>query len=145
MGKVFGEPVDGLDYQERVGCYAVIVRDGKVAAVKSKGAIFLPGGGLESNETMEECLNREMLEETGYELKVERFIGKASRYFLLSKEEPILGIGYFYLASLGERVQEPTDIDHQLVWVDFTEIDRVFFHSHQVWAIKQVLEDGEVS
>ncbi|RXI96645.1 hypothetical protein DS745_23385 [Anaerobacillus alkaliphilus] len=62
MGKVFGERIEGFDYQIRVGCYAVIVQDGKVAAVKSRGAIFLLGGGLEYNETMEECLSREVLE-----------------------------------------------------------------------------------
>jgi 8-oxo-dGTP pyrophosphatase MutT (NUDIX family) len=42
--------------------------DQRVAVVKSKhGNYFLLSGGAESSETMEEVLQREMLEESGYD------------------------------------------------------------------------------
>jgi mutator protein MutT len=54
---------------------AVIVQDGKVLLVKRKheplaGQWSLPGGAVETGETLEACLVREMREETGLEIAV---------------------------------------------------------------------------
>ena len=38
----------------------------------------LPGGGLKSGEWLEECLQREVKEETGMEIKVERLLSAAA-------------------------------------------------------------------
>lgn len=68
---------DKRRYPDRpfVGVGAVIVRDGKVLLVKRKyeplaGQWSLPGGAVEVGETLEACLVREMLEETGLEVRV---------------------------------------------------------------------------
>jgi ADP-ribose pyrophosphatase YjhB (NUDIX family) len=54
---------------------AVVVQNGKVLLVKRKyeplaGQWSLPGGAVEIGETLEGCLVREMLEETGLEVSV---------------------------------------------------------------------------
>jgi ADP-ribose pyrophosphatase YjhB (NUDIX family) len=54
---------------------AVIVQNGKVLLVKRKheplvGQWSLPGGAVEVGETLETCLAREMLEETGLQVRV---------------------------------------------------------------------------
>ncbi len=68
---------DRRKYPDRpyVGVGAVIVQDGKVLLVKRKheplaGQWSLPGGAVEVGETLEACLTREMLEETGLEVRV---------------------------------------------------------------------------
>jgi len=68
---------DRRKYPDRpyVGVGAVIVQDGKVLLVKRKyeplaGQWSLPGGAVEVGETLEACLVREMLEETGLEIRV---------------------------------------------------------------------------
>jgi mutator protein MutT len=68
---------DRRKYPDRpyVGVGAVIVQDGKVLLVKRKyeplaGQWSLPGGAVEVGETLESCLVREMLEETGLEVRV---------------------------------------------------------------------------
>ncbi len=68
---------DRRTYPDRpyVGVGAVIVQDGKVLLVKRKyeplaGQWSLPGGAVEVGETLESCLVREMLEETGLEVRV---------------------------------------------------------------------------
>jgi len=49
---------------------AVIVRDGRVLIAKRKeGKWEFPGGGLEDNETLEECLKRELMEEMGVDVE----------------------------------------------------------------------------
>jgi mutator protein MutT len=68
---------DRRKYPDRpyVGVGAVIVQGGKVLLVKRKyeplaGQWSLPGGAVEVGETLESCLVREMLEETGLEVRV---------------------------------------------------------------------------
>ena len=68
---------DRRKYPDRpyVGVGAVIVQDGKVLLVKRKyeplaGQWSLPGGAVEVGETLDACLVREMLEETGLEIRV---------------------------------------------------------------------------
>ncbi|MFC3773825.1 NUDIX domain-containing protein [Paenibacillus sp. GCM10012303] len=59
----------------------------------ASGHYFLPGGGMDEGETPEECLRREVLEETGYQIKIGAYIGKAQRYFISSQKEPLLSRG----------------------------------------------------
>jgi ADP-ribose pyrophosphatase YjhB (NUDIX family) len=52
-----------------ITCRAIVIHDGKLLMCKHNepGRSFfnLPGGKLESSETIEQCLEREMVEETG--------------------------------------------------------------------------------
>lgn len=41
-------------------------KDKVLSVQNSRGHYFLPGGGIENEESYQECLEREMLEETGY-------------------------------------------------------------------------------
>jgi ADP-ribose pyrophosphatase len=59
----------------RIGVGAITIRDGKILLVKrgvqpSIGLWAIPGGTLKLGETMQECAAREMMEETGVEIKV---------------------------------------------------------------------------
>lgn len=141
--QVFGEKLDGLDYQKRQGVYAVIfnsVKNMVVTVQTARGHYFLPGGGIEANEKNEDCLEREMLEETGYEISIGSFIGKAMKYFQSTKNEPILSEGYFYLAELLNKTQYPVEDDHFLKWISVESIEEFLIHEHHIWAIKEGLK-----
>ena len=57
----------------RVGAYGIIINDNKIALVKtSHGNYFLPGGKIEENETPEECIKREFIEEVGLDIEVKK-------------------------------------------------------------------------
>jgi len=61
----------------REGSRAIVVRDGKILLTHelNSGWWLLPGGGLEEGETPEECVIREVEEETGYIVRpVRRFL-----------------------------------------------------------------------
>ncbi|WP_248929181.1 bifunctional GNAT family N-acetyltransferase/NUDIX hydrolase [Paenibacillus hamazuiensis] len=137
--RTFGQKSDGLDYARRKGCYAVIFDEDKqqVAAVlTAAGHYFLPGGGLEDGETDHECLRREVLEETGYAIHIGSLIGEAERYFLSSRNEPLIGDGKFYTAQFAEKVQDPAEDDHSLQWIRVEEADNLLFHEHHSWAVR---------
>jgi mutator protein MutT len=69
--------VNSRKYPDRpfVGVGAVVVRDGEVLLVRRgrepmAGQWSLPGGAVETGETLEACVARELLEETGLEVEV---------------------------------------------------------------------------
>ncbi len=112
MTHIFGQKKKGFDYEIRQAVYAVIFSKEKkrVLTVKnSQGMYFLPGGGLKRKEGDHSCLKRELLEETGYTIEIKDFIGHAFQYFFSRKNEPFLGDGYFYLAELLDKKQEPIE------------------------------------
>lgn len=53
--------------KKRIACRGIIVLDDKILLTNevNMDQWFIPGGGLEPNETLEECCIREMAEETG--------------------------------------------------------------------------------
>jgi len=61
-------------------CDALLIESGRILLIKRgnepfKGQWALPGGRLEDNETAEECLVREMEEETGLRVEPVKLIG----------------------------------------------------------------------
>jgi 8-oxo-dGTP diphosphatase len=139
---IFGEKVDNLNYEKRKGVYSVIFNSTKekiVAIQTSRGHFFLPGGGMKNNEGHKECLRRELLEETGNEIAIGPFIGEAISYFLSTKNEPILSYGYFYLAQLLHKVQDPIEDNHFMKWISVGNIEELLFHEHHIWAVKEGL------
>ena len=63
-----------MDKRPLVGVAAIVIKDGKILLGKRKnahgsGTWQFPGGHLEFNETIENCAQREVLEETGIKIK----------------------------------------------------------------------------
>ena len=67
--KVFGIKKN-VNYMDREGAYLLPTKDGKVGVVKTPKGYFLLGGGLDSDESHEECIKRECFEEAGYAVSV---------------------------------------------------------------------------
>jgi 8-oxo-dGTP diphosphatase len=66
----------------RIGVYALIFDDeGNVLLGHRRDIDWwnLPGGGMEAGETVDEAICREVREETGLEVKVERIVGVYSK------------------------------------------------------------------
>ena len=74
-------PVPGNLNHFRIGMYALIFDDGRVLLAHRRDIDWwnLPGGGMEIGETVEEAVRREVREETGLEVQVERLVGVYSK------------------------------------------------------------------
>ncbi|MBN2478497.1 NUDIX hydrolase [Candidatus Micrarchaeota archaeon] len=62
----------------------IILKDGRILLIKRKNEPFkgmwaLPGGLIEDNETLGECVKREIMEETGLAVEAERLTGIYSK------------------------------------------------------------------
>ncbi len=84
--KLFGERVNSrIKYQKRVGAYGIIFHKKEfllTEQIASEGIVELqlPGGGLEKNESLLHALYREVLEETGWGIRVLKKEGIFQRF-----------------------------------------------------------------
>jgi 8-oxo-dGTP diphosphatase len=138
----FGERVEGLAYVERPGAYAIIQSaSSAIAVVRTRKGYLLPGGGVDPGETLESGLRREILEELGCELEIFAELCAAAQ-FIYDKEENVYWrkVGHFFSATLGERVAEPIEKDHELVWLAPDECVQTLAQEFQAWAIRQAFK-----
>jgi len=131
---------ENAEYYHRPGAYLIPVRDGKVGLIKTGGYCFM-GGGRDKGENDYECLKREVIEETGCSAEIGEYIGSAEQY-----KDNQTCIGYFhpvqnyYTGTLGEKICEPIEPDHELQWVNPEEAFGKFFIEMQEKALKYFWE-----
>jgi len=120
--------------EQREAVRAVVLREGrKLLLIYSgvNGDFKFPGGGMETGETREETLRRELLEESGAVLNgVLGALGKVVEYDLPQKNREydlFCMISYYYLCrispELGETRLDPYErrLEFGPVWVDVAE------------------------
>lgn len=132
----FGIPPDSVERRRRPGAYAVIFdQQGRFAAVRGISKLFLPGGGIEINESPEEALTREVREECAYEVIIGKFLGSAVQYF--SEKDGSQHWEFhcsYFAAQFGTLLDnEP---EHELLWLEPYEADKLAFDVHR-WGVSQ--------
>jgi ADP-ribose pyrophosphatase YjhB (NUDIX family) len=67
----------------RPSVYGIIIHDNKILMIrnKSNGKFFFPGGGVNLGETLSDALKREVFEETGIKIEVEKFLHFKEQFF----------------------------------------------------------------
>lgn len=140
--KVFGVKLEGIQYRERIGVYGIVLNEeGYIAVIRTPRGYFLPGGGIEANENHEQCIKREFKEEIGYDINVKRFIGKASAYrYAEGLKDYYHMTGFYYIVELMDKIAEPIEEDHELLWMKPKETSEALYLEHQAWAIEEILE-----
>ncbi|MBP5678393.1 MAG: NUDIX hydrolase [Bacilli bacterium] len=105
-----------------VGAYGFIIQDGRIALIKKarggyKGLLDIPGGGIEHNETPEDALKRELMEEAGVTVSSYQLLTATSRTFSWQVEdnltEDLHHIGILYRVEVLEDSlkEEPDGLD----------------------------------
>lgn len=139
LEKSFGEKLPGIDYRDRIGAYGIAFdNENRVPVVQTSTGFFLLGGGIEQDETHEECIKRECLEEAGLNVEVKEFICKGDKYHWSDTLKYYMhGIGYFYYVEVIEKVDIKTEDDHKLLWLTVDECCEKLFLEHQAWAVRK--------
>lgn len=116
-------------YKEaRTSCRAIVVKDNKILlSHESKTGFYMsPGGSLEEGENFEECVIRELMEETGYKVKPVKPFVTVDEYCY-----DILYISRYYICEIvgeGERALTETEIYKGMVpkWVELEDAVEIF-------------------
>ena len=113
---------------KRISCRAIIIKDGRIllSHETNKGNYMSPGGGIENGETSEECVEREVLEETGY-------IVKAIKPFITINEycyDTLYVNRYFICEITGNGQRNLTENEKfkkmEPEWVDLNKAEEIF-------------------
>lgn len=125
--EIIGKHFRGASHT-RIACRGVIYENGKILLSHelNTGWYLIPGGGLEGEESIEECCVREMQEETGWHVKpAECFLELTECY------GDWCYISYYFLCealSLGIPRLTETEATRGLTpeWVDLAEAEAIF-------------------
>ena len=139
---IFGLKQEGMHYQNKASVYAIVFdkKQKRYLTVRTNSQhFFLPGGGMEVGETPEQALHRELLEETGYTIRIEAPIGRAKQYLIARNGQAILNDAFFYKVTLLELTQAAVEMDHHPAWLSLQDTDKLF-HAHQRWAVREAVD-----
>lgn len=120
----------------RISVNGVLVENNKVLLSKQKGFYFLPGGGMEICETIEETLVREFKEETGYEVKMGEIVECRHDFWLTySSEQCNMILLYYLVKRIGGELSTDgfDDYEKQFAslaeWINIDEIEKIEFYN----------------
>jgi 8-oxo-dGTP pyrophosphatase MutT (NUDIX family) len=75
----------------------VVLRDGSVMFERGE-CLFLPGGRVELQETVEEAMARELREELGVPVQIERLLWIVENFFIAGTRQ-VHELGFYFLCS----------------------------------------------
>jgi len=136
--KIFGDKKKAK-YLDREGAYIIPILDNKIGVIKTQKGLFLIGGGIIDNESDTDCIKRECLEETGFAVNIKDKICSAEAFVEHSTIGYFHPIQTYYLGELTNKVKEPIEADHTLVWIDYNELNGMMYSEMQNYAINETI------
>lgn len=135
-----GNKIEDRKYTKRYAVYSIIERkeDSKIA-IATDGEFFFLGGGIESEETEIEALRRELIEESGYSIKNIKYFDKITAWADGGKRGPLDVTATFYTAEFGEKICDPIEKDHKVLWVDAKDYKNKLYHEYQRYILDEYI------
>ena len=135
-----GEKLENKKYDFRETCFGICVRDNKMLLVKKKEQFSFIGGGIEKDENHEECLKREFIEESGFEIKEIAPFVTIDCFWLAAGKWPLESLANFYVVKVGNKICEPTEEGHEVQEVNLEEVMDVLPLPYHKKALELFLE-----
>ena len=142
----FGQPDAGVTYAERPTAFGLVFHDQKLACVRVTRDVpyhDLPGGAVDGDETEEQALVREFVEETGMTVRPLERIVEAGQYFRKSDGTPVNNVGGVWIAEMiSLDPAAKVEADHELVWLHPRTALAELRHDAHAWAVAAWLRRG---
>lgn len=124
----FGNIIEDARFEFRPGVYGICFSGHNALIVEKTLGNFIVGGGIENDESDEECLIREFKEEIGYDVSIIKWLEDIVEYVEVREwDKNYMKPMRFYLVELGEKVSEPIEDDHIMKWADVdTIVDNMY-------------------
>lgn len=126
MIRRYGEAVKaGQRYTRRPGVYAILLRGDDILTTfqeAPKPEFQLPGGGIDPGEQPVAALHREVFEETGWKMALNRRLGAFRRFtYMPEYDKWAEKVCTVYLAHPVLRLGPPSEKGHTAVWTNAWE------------------------
>lgn len=119
-------------FNYRVG--AIIINNGNVLVVKNHKSTYFysVGGRVHFNETCEEAVKREVKEELGIDMEIDRAVFFHEQFFdERDTKEHFHEISIYYLMKMTERIKDiicnsltENGIEEELIWLPIDSLDK---------------------
>lgn len=148
---IFGNKVNLFKdkFSVRISGYAILIHEGKILLVntKSSGKYYLPGGKVEIGEKIEEAIRREVKEEAGIEIEVEKFFTFKESYFYYDPDDLAWqNYSFFFICKplsfkLSEDNQVEFDEAYKPEWIEISRLKKDAFSYPADEIFQLVLDD----
>lgn len=142
------------DFYFKFRSAGLIIKNNKVLVVEmdNNGFYCLPGGYVEIGETTEETIIREMLEETGKEAKIIKYLGMVENYFITKSLRRMHEVSCYYLMEFADENIPQEDfsliendkgyiVKLDFKWINIEEIDKYIIKPN---FLKNLLKSNEL-
>ena len=131
-----------LKYDFRETCFGIVFKNNEFYLTEKKKEISLIGGGVEPNETHEETLKREFIEESGLIIKsIIPFI-TIDCYWYTRDNRNMNSLANFYIVEVEDKIKKPTEKESKLVKIKNEEILKNLQLPYQIKAIELFKEEN---
>lgn len=134
-----------MEKKQNIGTAGIIRKDKKLLIAQRKNDSWMepnkwefPGGKVEPNETFEDCLMREIQEELGITITIDRFFMKTTHTYMKNNEEfPVTLI--VFLADWKEGDLRNIDCQDSK-WIDRNELKHYDFAAADIAIVNKLLD-----
>ena len=123
----------------RLSAYALVRNAaGELAVVRTGRGCFLPGGGIEADESPEQAVAREVREECGLVVNPCAFLGRAVEIVFSAEGNTCFQKESVFAEADLSGLVTSTEPDHQLVWLSLNQaVEALSYESHR-WAVRRL-------
>lgn len=143
----FGEVPQGVPLRDRPSAYVVLANeDGAIAVVHAPNGTFLPGGGLDADESIDAAIHREVREECGLGVTLGAWrVHAVDRVHATLEGMAFAKRSTFVSATVAGTLGAPIEHDHRLAWLSPQDAIAVLSHGGHRWAVRQWLLRGSAA